>query len=83
LDARIARSPSRRAPGLKALDLGEADATIPSHGLTTLTLRLSDQGSLLLRRYRRLLIRIHLKIVRSDAQGFIAEGAYLTRLRAP
>jgi hypothetical protein len=44
---------------------------------------LSDRGGRLLRRYRALLIRIHLKIVRSDDPNIRAAGAYLTRLRAP
>lgn len=41
------------------------------------------KAALLLRRYRTLLMRIHLKIVGSDVQGFIGEGAHLARLRAP
>jgi RTX calcium-binding nonapeptide repeat (4 copies) len=82
LEVRLARSPSRRLPGLKGLLLGRASATIPGGAITTLTVHLTDRGSRLLRRYRALLIRIHLN-TRVDDPTIAAEGAYLTRLRAP
>jgi hypothetical protein len=81
LEVRLARSPSRRRPHLKGLLLGRTSATIPNRAITTLTVNLTDRGSRLLRRYRALLIRIHLNI--RDEHGIAAEGAYLTRLRAP
>jgi hypothetical protein len=83
LDARVARSPNPRLPQLKGLLLGRTTTTIPYRGLTELTVHLSDRGSRLLRRYRALLTRIHLKIIRSDDPTIRAAGAYLTRLRAP
>jgi hypothetical protein len=83
LEVRLARSPSRRLPRLKGLLLGRASATIPNRGVTTLTVHLSDRGTRLLRRHRALLVRISLKIVRSDEPRFPHEGGYLTRLRAP
>jgi hypothetical protein len=82
LEVRLARSPSRRLPGLKGLLLGRASATIPTRAVTTLTVYLSDRGSRLLRRYRKLLIRIRLDTRVNDPR-FAAAGAYLTRLRAP
>jgi hypothetical protein len=82
LEVRLARSPSRRLPRLKGLLLGRASATIPNRAVTTLTVHLTDRGSRLLRRYRALLIRIHLN-TRLDDPRIAAAGAYLTRLRAP
>jgi Ca2+-binding RTX toxin-like protein len=82
LEVRLARSPSRRLPRLKGLLLGRANATIPNRAVTTLTVHLSDRGSRLLRRYRGLVIRIHLD-TRLDDPRFRAAGEYLTRLRAP
>jgi hypothetical protein len=82
LEVRLARSPSRRLPHLKGLLLGRASATIPNRAVTTLTVHLTDRGSRLLRRYRALLIRIHLN-TRVDDPRIAAAGAYLTRLRAP
>jgi RTX calcium-binding nonapeptide repeat (4 copies) len=83
LDVRLARSPSRRLPRLKGLLLGRTTATIPYRAVTTLTVHLSDRGSRLLRRYKGLLIRIHLEVAQSGHPDFAAAGAYLTRLRAP
>jgi RTX calcium-binding nonapeptide repeat (4 copies) len=82
LDVRLARSPSRARPGLKGLLLGRTEATIPNRTVTTLTVDLNDRGSCLLRRYRALLIRIHLN-TRVGEPRIAAAGAYLTRLRAP
>jgi hypothetical protein len=82
LDARLARSPTRRRPGLKGLLLGRTEATIPNRTVTTLTVDLNDRGSRLLRRYRALLIRIELN-TRVGEPRIAATGAYLTRLRAP
>jgi hypothetical protein len=82
LEVTLARSPSRRQPALKGLLLGRTEATIPNRTVTTLTVHLTDRGSRLLRRYRALLIRIHLN-TRLDDPRFAAAGAYLTRLRAP
>ena len=82
LDVRLARSPDRRRPALKALLLGQTEATIPNRTVTTLTVHLTDRGSRLLRRYRTLLIRIHLDTAVGDPT-IAAAGAYLTRLRAP
>jgi hypothetical protein len=82
LEVRLARSPSRRLPRLEGLLLGRASATIPSGAITTLTVHLTERGSRLLRRYRVLLIRIHLD-TRVDDPTIRAAGAYLTRLRAP
>ena len=83
LEVRLARSPNRRMPRLKGLLLGRASATIPNRAVATITVHLTDRGSRLLRRYRALLIRISLKIVRSDEPRFPHTGGYLTRLRAP
>lgn len=85
LEVRLARSPDRRRPRLKGLLIGRASATLPSAILpdavpTTLTVRLSERGSRLLRRYRTLLIRIGLNVSTDSAGG--NWGAYLTRLRA-
>jgi RTX calcium-binding nonapeptide repeat (4 copies) len=82
LDVRLARSPSRRLPRLKGLLLGRTTATIPNRAVATLTVHLTDRGGRLLRRYRALLIRIHLN-TRLDDPRIAAGGAYLTRLRAP
>jgi hypothetical protein len=82
LEVRLARSPSRRQPALKGLLLGRTGATIPNRTVTTLTVHLTDRGSRLLRRYRALLIRIHLN-TRLDEPRIAAAGAYVTRLRAP
>jgi RTX calcium-binding nonapeptide repeat (4 copies) len=82
LDVRLARSPNRRAPRLKGLLLGRASATVPDRAVTTVTVYLSARGSHLLRRYRTLLIRIHLDTAVGDPT-IAAAGAYLTRLRAP
>ena len=82
LQVRLARSPSRRVPRLKGLLLGRAGATVPTRGVTTLTVHLSARGSRLLRRYRTLLVRIELN-TRVDDPRIAAAGAYLTRLRAP
>ena len=82
LEVRLARSPSRRHPALKGLVLGRTEATIPNRTVTTLAVHLTDRGSRLLRRYRSLLIRIHLN-TRLDDPRIAAAGAYLTRLRAP
>jgi hypothetical protein len=82
LDVRLARSPSRRLPGLKGLLLGRASATIPNRAVTRLTVHLTDRGSRLLRRYRALLIRIQLTFPMDDPRQTVA-GSYLTRLRAP
>jgi Ca2+-binding RTX toxin-like protein len=82
LEVRLARSPSGRRPGLKGLLLGRASATFPNRAVTTLTVHLGDRGSRLLRRYRTLLIRIHLDTAVDDPT-IAASGAYLTRLRAP
>ncbi len=86
MEVRLARSPDPRRPRLKGLLLGRASATLPSSirpGVTvpTLTVRLSDRGSRLLRRHRTLLIRIRLDAP-SDS-GSSLWGAYLTPLRAP
>jgi hypothetical protein len=86
LEVRLARAPDRRRPRLKGLLLGRASGTLPSAVLpdavpTTLTVRLSERGSRLLRRYRSLLIRIGLNVSTDSAGG--NWGAYLTRLRAP
>jgi Ca2+-binding RTX toxin-like protein len=83
LEARLARSPSRRRPDLEGLLLGRASATIPFRGITTLTVQLSARGSRLLRRYRSLLVRLSLTNVVPDQPRFRAAGAYLTHLRAP
>ena len=83
LEVRLARSPNRSLPRLKGLLLGRASATIPTRAITTLTVHLNDRGSRLLRRHRALLIRMSLKIVRSDEPRFPHTGGYLTRLRAP
>jgi hypothetical protein len=79
---RLARSPNRRAPRLKGLLLGRASATVPDRAVTTVTVHLRARGSRLLRRYRTLLIRIHLDTAVGDPT-IAAAGAYLTRLRAP
>jgi hypothetical protein len=86
MEVRLARSPDRRRPRLKGLLLGRASATLPSAilpGVTvpTLTVRLSDRGSRLLRRHGALLIRIRLNAPSDSGSGLW--GAYLTRLRAP
>jgi Ca2+-binding RTX toxin-like protein len=83
LDARLARSPNRRLPRLKGLLVGQATTTVTYRAVTSLTLNLSDRGARLLRRYRELLIRIRLNIVREDHPEFVTEGQYITRLRAP
>lgn len=79
---RLARSPSRRRPGLKGLLLGRTEATIPNRAVTTITVYLNDRGSRLVRRYRSLLIRIRLDTHLEDPRSAVW-SAYLTRLRAP
>jgi RTX calcium-binding nonapeptide repeat (4 copies) len=86
MEARLARSPDRRRPGLKGLLLAHASARLPSAILPdvtipTLTMHLSKRGSRLLRRHRSLLIRIRLNAPPDSGSGLW--GAYLTRLRAP
>jgi hypothetical protein len=82
LFVRIARSPDPRRPRLKGLLLGSASGSATFNNRISLTARLSERGSGLLRRYRSLLIRIGL-ITTGALSATSGEGSYLTRLRAP
>jgi hemolysin type calcium-binding protein len=82
LYVRLARSPDPRRPGLKGLVLGSASGSATLNNRITLTANLSERGSVLLRRYRSLLVRIGLSTTGAlSATG--GSGWYLTRLRAP